>query len=768
MTTPKKKTPKKKATAKKKQPVKRTRGTKPATKPVEPEKKAPKVERPAVKKVAVICSPGLDNHLGEVGDFLKANYEVKFCVTWDMETIFNAVGWADVVWIEWANKTAVDVTSLGHLMYQKQVILRLHSYEAFGTDPDWIHWACITDLIFVAAHVRDLVLKKYPTIKDNVDRIHLIPNGIDCERFTLPDSRRYQPTPLNKKIACLGFINYKKGPQLLWTSFAELLKNDPEFELHIAGEFQDPRYEEYFKHMRATNPVFAEKVVFHGWIAEPEKWLSNFGYVVCTSMWESQHKALMEGMAMGLKPLVYNFVGASDIYPEGVIWNTASEFCSQARGGGYNAAVYRDHVVKNYNTVDIVRRLKAEVFDAAEKAVEVFRPDKDNAPPIKLCAIMIMRDEAENMDRCLASIKDVCDDIVIVDNGSKDRGPKDPSLKIAAKYGAKVYDHYCKPDDFDFSKYRNLSIGHAPKRADWLLVIDFDEELVGDKDGFKKSLAAIADDYNAVSINVKDAIADAGNEVNGSRCFRKGHVTYRRAWHNIALADGIEKLGAVLYKDVSLIHYGSVSSVDEETAKRKNLRTKKLIEKALEQDPEDFELYFYMLQAYGTEEKFQAAVNCGEKYLAARHRLPSFQLAVYTSLIRMYAIELKNIDRALQLLREAMILLPEDLDIAYVECELGVMTGNGQMVVSGARRFARLYKVFKDRPDAKAGRFIFFLKPESLLFCLKHSASYLFQDATNNLKLLQGSIAEFPPGDAQAAAEKEIAETLEPLGIETH
>jgi len=323
MTTPK--TPKKK-----KPPVKRTRGTAPkktkksAESEIPPDveagdnaKAAEPPSTPQVPKVVVICAPGLDGHLGEVAEFLKANYEVKFCVTFDLETIFNAVKWADKVWIEWANKTAVDVTSLGHLMYQKQVILRLHSYEAFTDDLDWIHWACITDLIFIAENIKEIVLKRYPAIEFNVDRIHVIPNGIDCERFALPDSRRYQTTPLNKKIASLGYVDYKKGPQLLWTAFRELLRNDPKFELHIAGEFQDLRHVEFYNHLRREDPVFSRNVVFHNWVEDPAAWLSQMGFVVCTSMVESQCKSVMEGMAMGVKPLVYNFVALVTLIQKG-------------------------------------------------------------------------------------------------------------------------------------------------------------------------------------------------------------------------------------------------------------------------------------------------------------------------------------------------------------------------------------------------------------------------------------------------------------------
>ena len=51
---------------------------------------------------------------------------------------------------------------------------------------------------------------------------------------------------------------------------------------------------------------------------------------------------------------------------------------------------------------------------------------------ISLC--MIVKDEAANLPRCLSSVKDLVDEIVVVDTGSSDDTPM-----IAQKAGAKVH-----------------------------------------------------------------------------------------------------------------------------------------------------------------------------------------------------------------------------------------------------------------------------------------------------------------------------------------
>ena len=85
----------------------------------------------------------------------------------------------------------------------------------------------------------------------------------------------------------------------------------------------------------------------------------------------------------------------------------------------------------------------------------------------RLSLCMIAKNEAENIGRCIKSVKYLADEIIVVDTGSMDR-----TVEIAQSLGAKVI--AMKWED-DFSKARNLSIEHA--NCDWVLYLDCDEEL---------------------------------------------------------------------------------------------------------------------------------------------------------------------------------------------------------------------------------------------------------------------------------------------------
>ena len=84
---------------------------------------------------------------------------------------------------------------------------------------------------------------------------------------------------------------------------------------------------------------------------------------------------------------------------------------------------------------------------------------------MSISAVIITRNEAANVRRCLDSVKWV-DEIVIVDSQSTDN-----TLEIAAEYGAKIY----SPPWRGFGPAKKAGVDKAT--GDWILSIDADEEV---------------------------------------------------------------------------------------------------------------------------------------------------------------------------------------------------------------------------------------------------------------------------------------------------
>ena len=101
---------------------------------------------------------------------------------------------------------------------------------------------------------------------------------------------------------------------------------------------------------------------------------------------------------------------------------------------------------------------------------------------LSLC--MIVKDEEAALARCLDSVKEYVDEIVIVDTGSKDS-----TKQIAKKYTEKIYDFKWSSD---FSAARNFSLSKA--YGSWILVLDADEAM--DRKSVKSMLELIKNTDN--------------------------------------------------------------------------------------------------------------------------------------------------------------------------------------------------------------------------------------------------------------------------------
>ena len=313
-------------------------------------------------KIAVICAAGLETFLKDIVDFLKTRHEVKVCYTTNVQEIVSAIMCSDIVWLEWANELTIALTNhTKEILKDKHVICRLHSYEALVGFIQKIKWERINDLIFVAKHIRDISIKQIPELPQLVNNIHIIPNGVNMDKF------KFNKRKKGWNIAYLGSINYKKGPLLLLHAFWELVRIDKRYQLFIGGKIEDGRYELYFDQMTQEMGL-EENIHFDGWIENQNinTWFKDKQYIICTSILEGHPVGVMEAMASGLKPLIHNYVGARNSYPDKYIWNTIPEFITMATEEEYDSGEYREFIETNYSLEIQLQRID-KIITAAGK-----------------------------------------------------------------------------------------------------------------------------------------------------------------------------------------------------------------------------------------------------------------------------------------------------------------------------------------------------------------------------------------------------------------
>jgi len=204
---------------------------------------------------------------------------------------------------------------------------------------------------------------------------------------------------------------------------------------------------------------------------------------------------------------------------------------------------------------------------------------------ISLC--MIVKNEEHNLGRALDSVKDIVDQIVVVDTGSTDL-----TIPIARHYGADVYAIEWKND---FSAARNESLSNAD--CEWILVMDADEEIAPES---RREIRKILENTDAEGIGViVRNFAPSGNLVRYSddvqiRFFRnRPEYRYKQAVHN-QISPSIIRMGGKI-TDLTWIvnHYGYMNN-----PRKKTERSLNLIQRELSTDPENLYLLFKLGEAY--------------------------------------------------------------------------------------------------------------------------------------------------------------------------
>ncbi|TVM00005.1 MAG: hypothetical protein CV087_15910 [Candidatus Brocadia sp. WS118] len=215
----------------------------------------------------------------------------------------------------------------------------------------------------------------------------------------------------------------------------------------------------------------------------------------------------------------------------------------------------------------------------------------------RISACLIVKNEEELLPKCLNSIKNAVDEIVIVDTGSTDN-----TVTVAKNFGAQVYHHSWNDS---FSEARNHCLKYAS--GDWILQIDADEELE-QADITKLKSAINSANYNAIAVAIHSTIKDSDHKFYNIRVFRRGKGFYKDIVHEQVVIDGNR-----LSTEIRFYHHGY--NLDENKMKIKWQNTTRLLQKQIEQNKFNSFAWFNLIRNYRTQELFNDGIIAGERAL---------------------------------------------------------------------------------------------------------------------------------------------------------
>ncbi|WP_459501061.1 glycosyltransferase [Bacillus sp. C1] len=211
---------------------------------------------------------------------------------------------------------------------------------------------------------------------------------------------------------------------------------------------------------------------------------------------------------------------------------------------------------------------------------------------------MIVRDEEQTIGRCLDSIHQLVDEIIIVDTGSIDR-----TKEIVAEYTSHIYDFEWIDD---FAAARNFAFSKATQK--YILWLDADDILTEEaQEALKELKQSLDEKVDAVSMSYHLVMDSNGKPLYSSRRNRLVKREKNFKWYG-KVHEYLEVYGEILRSDVAITHRKEKQATD------RNIKIfQRAVESGEELTPRDI---FYYANECTDHQKYRDAIPLYEKFLA--------------------------------------------------------------------------------------------------------------------------------------------------------
>jgi len=240
---------------------------------------------------------------------------------------------------------------------------------------------------------------------------------------------------------------------------------------------------------------------------------------------------------------------------------------------------------------------------------------------MKISAVVNTYNEEKNLGRCLESVKNFAEEIVVVDMHSTDK-----TVEIAKKYKSKIFLH-------EYTRYvepaRNFALSKAT--GDWVLLIDADEEL---PQNLASKLTKIAKENKVDYVQIPRKNIIFGKWIEHSRWwpdylvrfFKNGKVQFSNEIHVPPKTEGEGfKLEAV--EENAIIHHNfqSISQFIERLNRYTDIQAEELVKKGVK--------FEWQLVLTKPANEFFSRFFAGEGYKDGLHGLVLALLQAFSELI---------------------------------------------------------------------------------------------------------------------------------------
>lgn len=366
----------------------------------------------------------------------------------------------------------------------------------------------------------------------------------------------------------------------------------------------------------------------------------------------------------------YNAMGSTLFQLE--LWGAAEAFYAKA------LVLEPSHATAKGNLVEARKRLRGGDTPLPSEFDTVMALLETKEPTLSLC--MIAKNEEQFIGDCLASVRGVVDEIILVDTGSTDR-----TVEIAESYGAKIF-HL--PWQGDFATARNESLKHAT--GDWILVLDADETIP--VEGHAELRAALRYKENVgYALVIENLLGDEGTEYQTALIFRlfqnRPDIRYEGIIHEQAML-AAQRTGLPIRNiHTRIIHRGYLNQCVEQRDKYQ--RNLDILLRQEEEEPRNPYVFFNLGQTYKLLNRFAESERAYKHCLFLLEELqapPStpYWLTAYFSLADLYR-QMGELEMGLKVAEEGFSRYPDAADLLFTK----------GYILLGLDRFEEAIKAFQ-------------------------------------------------------------------------
>lgn len=231
---------------------------------------------------------------------------------------------------------------------------------------------------------------------------------------------------------------------------------------------------------------------------------------------------------------------------------------------------------------------------------------------VRVALVMIVRDEARCIERCLRSAAPWVQDMIVLDTGSLDN-----TVALARSLGARVF-HYAWTDDF--SAARNAALAYST--AQWNLILDADEWLDGPPEALSAAVLGSAPFIGVAPV--------------ASEFDLQGRVEVAVSWISRLLPRGVRYQGRIHEQPVSALPRRRIAlpirhdGYRSESLAAKDGRNEALLLRALAEAPHDAYLIYQLGKNYEIYGQYGQAVGYYRQALGASTPADSFRHELVT------------------------------------------------------------------------------------------------------------------------------------------